>query len=139
MLTACPSAFPPPVPLGPQVCVGFGVSEPRHATQIAAWGAEGVICGSALVRALGESKSPVSGRGGCVVCLQRRRGGRKAEREAEPAGGIRDNGMRENWRCRFSLGSGVQADLLFLPCVQAEGLAEMERIATGLRGAIPRD
>jgi len=43
-----------------QVCVGFGVSKPEQARQIAAWGAEGVICGSALVRALGESGSPVS-------------------------------------------------------------------------------
>jgi len=40
--------------------VGFGVSKPEQARQIAAWGAEGVICGSALVRALGESGSPVS-------------------------------------------------------------------------------
>lgn len=32
------------------VAVGFGVSRPEHAAQIVAWGAEGVICGSALVR-----------------------------------------------------------------------------------------
>ncbi|KAG1681312.1 hypothetical protein FOA52_007358 [Chlamydomonas sp. UWO 241] len=43
------------------ICVGFGVSQPEHAAQIAAWGAEGVICGSALVRALGESGSPAEG------------------------------------------------------------------------------
>eukprot|EP00798_Chlamydomonas_sp_ICE-L_P011454 gene11454-34164_t len=43
------------------VCVGFGVSKPEHSAQIAAWGAEGVICGSALVRALGESASPAEG------------------------------------------------------------------------------
>lgn len=42
-----------------QVCVGFGVSRPEHVTQIMAWGAEGVICGSALVKALGESGSAV--------------------------------------------------------------------------------
>lgn len=42
-----------------QICVGFGVSKPEHAHQIKAWGAEGVICGSALVKALGEAKSPV--------------------------------------------------------------------------------
>ena len=42
--------------------MGFGVSKPEQARQIAAWGAEGVICGSALVRALGESGSPVSRR-----------------------------------------------------------------------------
>lgn len=43
------------------VCVGFGVSKPEHAKQIVSWGAEGVICGSALVRALGESSSPAEG------------------------------------------------------------------------------
>ena len=43
------------------VCVGFGVSKPEHAKQIASWGAEGVICGSALVRALGESGTPAEG------------------------------------------------------------------------------
>lgn len=37
------------------VCVGFGVSSPQQAQQLRAWGAEGVICGSALVKALGES------------------------------------------------------------------------------------
>lgn len=43
------------------VCVGFGVSKPEQAKQIASWGAEGVICGSALVKALGESGSPAEG------------------------------------------------------------------------------
>ncbi|EFN57960.1 hypothetical protein CHLNCDRAFT_48138 [Chlorella variabilis] len=43
------------------VCVGFGVSGPEQAQQIKAWGAEGVICGSALVKALGESGSPDEG------------------------------------------------------------------------------
>ncbi|PSC72435.1 tryptophan synthase alpha chain [Micractinium conductrix] len=43
------------------VCVGFGVSGPEQAAQIKAWGADGVICGSALVRALGESGSPEEG------------------------------------------------------------------------------
>lgn len=43
------------------VCVGFGVSGPEQAAQIKAWGAEGVICGSALVRALGESGSSEAG------------------------------------------------------------------------------
>ena len=42
-----------------QVSVGFGVSRPEHAKQIVDWGAEGVICGSALVKALGESGTPV--------------------------------------------------------------------------------
>lgn len=43
------------------VAVGFGVSKPEHAKQIVEWGAEGVICGSALVRALGEASSPEEG------------------------------------------------------------------------------
>ena len=43
------------------VAVGFGVSKPEHAKQIVDWGAEGVICGSALVRALGEAASPKEG------------------------------------------------------------------------------
>ncbi len=43
------------------VAVGFGVSEPAHAKQIVDWGAEGVICGSALVRALGDAATPEQG------------------------------------------------------------------------------
>ncbi|KXZ52820.1 hypothetical protein GPECTOR_8g204 [Gonium pectorale] len=43
------------------VCVGFGVSRPEHAKQIVSWGADGVICGSALVKALGEAASPAEG------------------------------------------------------------------------------
>eukprot|EP00877_Chromochloris_zofingiensis_P001086 jgi/Chrzof1/10979/Cz05g19120.t1 len=43
------------------VAVGFGVSKPEHAQQIVSWGAEGVICGSALVKALGEASTPEEG------------------------------------------------------------------------------
>lgn len=43
------------------VAVGFGVSRPEQAKQIVEWGAEGVICGSALVRALGEAETPAAG------------------------------------------------------------------------------
>lgn len=43
------------------VAVGFGVSKPEHAKQIVEWGAEGVICGSALVRALGDAATPEEG------------------------------------------------------------------------------
>ena len=43
------------------VCVGFGVSGPEQAATLKGWGAEGVICGSALVRALGESGSKEAG------------------------------------------------------------------------------
>lgn len=43
------------------VAVGFGVSGPEQAKQIRAWGADGVIVGSALVKALGEAASPAAG------------------------------------------------------------------------------
>lgn len=43
------------------VAVGFGVSKPEDARRIAEWGAEGVICGSALVKALGEAATPQQG------------------------------------------------------------------------------
>ncbi|EFJ14795.1 hypothetical protein SELMODRAFT_119759 [Selaginella moellendorffii] len=40
------------------IAVGFGISRPEHATQIAKWGANGVIIGSALVKTLGDRSSP---------------------------------------------------------------------------------
>ncbi|RLN35307.1 hypothetical protein C2845_PM03G21660 [Panicum miliaceum] len=43
------------------VAVGFGVSTAEHVKQIAGWGADGVIVGSAMVRLLGESASPEEG------------------------------------------------------------------------------
>ncbi|KAI3930228.1 hypothetical protein MKW92_048932 [Papaver armeniacum] len=43
------------------VAVGFGLSKPEHVKQVAEWGADGVIVGSALVRLLGEAKSPKEG------------------------------------------------------------------------------
>ncbi|KAL6499528.1 Transient receptor putative cation channel subfamily A member 1 [Orobanche gracilis] len=43
------------------VAVGFGISKPEHVTQVAGWGADGVIVGSAMVRILGEAKSPEEG------------------------------------------------------------------------------
>lgn len=43
------------------VAVGFGVSGPEQAKQIKAWGADGVIVGSALVKALGEAGSSAEG------------------------------------------------------------------------------
>ena len=39
---------------GKPVAVGFGVSQPEHAAKIKGWGADGVIVGSALVKALAE-------------------------------------------------------------------------------------
>ncbi|KAI3837740.1 hypothetical protein MKX03_008347 [Papaver bracteatum] len=43
------------------VVVGFGLSKAEHVKQVAEWGADGVIVGSALVRLLGEAKSPREG------------------------------------------------------------------------------
>ena len=43
------------------IAVGFGVSESKHAKQIVDWGADVVIVGSALVRALGEAETPEKG------------------------------------------------------------------------------
>nr|ACF85361.1 unknown [Zea mays] len=43
------------------VAVGFGISKPEHVKQIAEWGADGVIIGSAMVRQLGEAASPKEG------------------------------------------------------------------------------
>lgn len=39
------------------VAVGFGISKPEHVRQIAGWGADGVIVGSAVVKILAESNS----------------------------------------------------------------------------------
>ncbi|OQU90833.1 hypothetical protein SORBI_3001G056601 [Sorghum bicolor] len=43
------------------VAVGFGVSTPEHVKQIAGWGADGVIIGSAIVRQLFEAAIPEEG------------------------------------------------------------------------------
>ncbi|XP_039843066.1 indole-3-glycerol phosphate lyase, chloroplastic-like [Panicum virgatum] len=43
------------------VAVGFGISKPEHVKQIAEWGADGVIIGSAMVRQLGEAISSQEG------------------------------------------------------------------------------
>lgn len=43
------------------IAVGFGVSGPQQAQQIKEWGADGVIVGSALVKALGEAGSEEEG------------------------------------------------------------------------------
>ncbi|PAN44533.1 hypothetical protein PAHAL_9G051100 [Panicum hallii] len=43
------------------VAVGFGIWKPEHVKQIAEWGADGVIIGSAMVRQLGEADSPKEG------------------------------------------------------------------------------
>nr|XP_020172906.2 tryptophan synthase alpha chain isoform X1 [Aegilops tauschii subsp. strangulata] len=43
------------------VAVGFGISTPDHVRQVAQWGADGVIIGSAMVKQLGEANSPREG------------------------------------------------------------------------------
>ncbi|KAJ7972720.1 tryptophan synthase alpha chain [Quillaja saponaria] len=43
------------------VAVGFGISKPEHVKQVAEWGADGAIVGSAMVKLLGEAKSPEDG------------------------------------------------------------------------------
>ncbi|XP_010923488.1 tryptophan synthase alpha chain [Elaeis guineensis] len=43
------------------VAVGFGISKPEHVKQVAGWGADGVIVGSAIVKLLGEAKTPEEG------------------------------------------------------------------------------
>ncbi|KAI4985549.1 hypothetical protein ZWY2020_018179 [Hordeum vulgare] len=43
------------------VAVGFGISTPDHVRQVAQWGADGVIIGSAMVKQLGEADSPRKG------------------------------------------------------------------------------
>ncbi|XP_076961000.1 tryptophan synthase alpha chain-like [Bidens hawaiensis] len=43
------------------VAVGFGISTPEHVKQVAGWGADGVIVGSAVVKILGDATSPEEG------------------------------------------------------------------------------
>ncbi|PRQ25981.1 putative lyase [Rosa chinensis] len=43
------------------VAVGFGISKPEQAKQVAGWGADGVIVGSAMVKLLGDAKTPEEG------------------------------------------------------------------------------
>lgn len=53
--------------------VGFGVSEPEQAQLLKKWGADGVIVGSALVKALGESGSPQDGLDALTALITRLR------------------------------------------------------------------
>lgn len=43
------------------VAVGFGVSQPEQAAQLRAWGADGVVVGSAFVKRLANSDNPQAG------------------------------------------------------------------------------
>jgi tryptophan synthase alpha chain len=51
------------------VALGFGISTPEHARQAAAAGADGVIVGTRLVRAAGESQDPAGAVGALVAEL----------------------------------------------------------------------
>jgi len=51
------------------VALGFGISTPEHARQAAAAGADGVIVGTRLVRAAGESDDPAGAVGAVVAEL----------------------------------------------------------------------
>jgi tryptophan synthase alpha chain len=51
------------------VALGFGISDPQQARQAADAGADGVIVGSRLVRAAGESKDPAGAVGALVAEL----------------------------------------------------------------------
>lgn len=51
------------------VALGFGISTPEHARQAAAAGADGVIVGTRLVRAAGESEDPAGAAGALVAEL----------------------------------------------------------------------
>jgi tryptophan synthase alpha chain len=48
------------------VALGFGISTPEHALKAAQAGADGVIVGTRLVRAAGESENPASAVGAVV-------------------------------------------------------------------------
>jgi tryptophan synthase alpha chain len=51
------------------VALGFGISTPEHAREAAAAGADGVIVGTRLVRAAGESEDPAGAVGALVAEL----------------------------------------------------------------------
>ena len=57
------------------IAVGFGVSKAEQAKQIVNWGADGVIVGSALVRALGEAATPEEGLAALKAKAEELRGG----------------------------------------------------------------
>lgn len=117
------------------VAVGFGVSKPEHCKQIVSWGAEGVICGSALVRCaprvcvlcfVGVCLGAASPSGVCCVleavelCSVRRLGSRThpPSTPASPCPQLAP-------ACR-ALGESGSPE---------QGLAAMEQLATSLRAA----
>jgi len=65
------------------VCVGFGVSRPEHARQLARVGADGVIVGSAIVRLIEEN---LDDHAGACRKLADFLGGMRAALEAEASG-----------------------------------------------------
>ncbi|EEH53604.1 uncharacterized protein MICPUCDRAFT_35499 [Micromonas pusilla CCMP1545] len=67
------------------VAVGFGISKKEQAAQVVGWGADGVIVGSALVRALGEAPTPEEGLERLTALAKELREGSNRE-GAKPAG-----------------------------------------------------
>jgi len=67
------------------VAVGFGISKKEQAQEVVKWGADGVIVGSALVKALGEAASPEAGLAALKTLAEELREGSNRE-GAKPKG-----------------------------------------------------
>ena len=67
------------------VAVGFGISKKEQAQEVVKWGADGVIVGSALVKALGEAASPEAGLAALKALAEELREGSNRE-GAKPKG-----------------------------------------------------
>jgi tryptophan synthase alpha chain len=68
------------------ICVGLGVSTPDQAAEVAAF-ADGVIVGSAFVRALAEAGSPAAGVNAVAGLAEALSEGVRAGRSVSPAAG----------------------------------------------------
>ncbi|SLM94337.1 tryptophan synthase subunit alpha [Brachybacterium nesterenkovii] len=67
----------------PYVCVGLGVSTGAQAAEVAGY-ADGVIVGSAFVRALAGAEDPAAARGALAAVAQELRGGIDSDRSPRP-------------------------------------------------------
>ena len=80
------------------VCVGFGISKEEQAQQVVRWGADGVIVGSALVKALGEAASPKRASRASTRSPRSCRGVQPRRRQGARHGGILREPVREEVR-----------------------------------------